>query len=116
MTYAYLDYFQEPEETSSDLCAPGGFLFLDQVYEYEPIPVSLSAAERKYIKGVQACLWTEYIATPERLIRQAYPRIFAFSEVAWTRPKLKDTTSFYKRLPIALKRLNIQGFKEYVAK
>ncbi|WP_302459511.1 beta-N-acetylhexosaminidase [Parabacteroides johnsonii] len=116
VTYAYLDYFQEPEETSSDLCAPGGFLFLDQVYEYEPIPVSLSAAERKYIKGVQACLWTEYIATPERLIRQAYPRIFAFSEVAWTRPKLKDTTSFYKRLPIALKRLNIQGFKEYVAK
>ena len=114
VTYAYLDYFQEPEESSSDLCAPGGFLFLDQVYEYEPIPVNLSNMERTCIKGVQACLWTEYIATPERLIRQAYPRLFAFSEVAWTRSEQKDIASFYHRLPVALKRLNIQGFKEYV--
>ena len=34
-----------------------------QVYNYEPMPADLTPEEQKYIIGVQANLWTEYIPT-----------------------------------------------------
>lgn len=55
---------------------------------YNPVPAGLTPTEAKHITGVQANLWTEYIATPERAEYQLYPRLLALAEVAWICPKI----------------------------
>lgn len=65
-----------------------------KTYVYDPIPSVLNTEERKYIIGVQANLWTEFIATPARIQYMLFPRMFALSEVAWTNPAQKDFNRF----------------------
>ncbi|WP_316816352.1 family 20 glycosylhydrolase [Pedobacter nyackensis] len=67
---------------------------LRKTYAYDPVPSVLSPEERKYIIGVQANLWTEFIATPARVQYMLFPRMFALSEIAWTNPMLKDFDRF----------------------
>ena len=61
-TYLYFDYYQA-KDVDNEPFGIGGYLPLERVYSYEPMPASLTPEEQKYIKGVQANLWTEYIAT-----------------------------------------------------
>jgi hexosaminidase len=56
--YSYFDYYQAQ---SGEPKAIGGFVSLEKVYSYEPVPDSLTEEEVKYIIGVQANMWTEYI-------------------------------------------------------
>jgi hexosaminidase len=95
-TTVYFDYYQskKPDEP----LAIGGFLPLDSVYHYEPIPKELRADEQQYIIGIQANLWTEYIATPEKVEYMLLPRLCALAEVAWTPPAQKNYTGFMERL------------------
>lgn len=97
-TYLYFDYYQsagkarEPE-------AIGGYLPLEHVYSYEPVPHALSAEEAKYIIGVQANLWTEYIPTFRQVEYMELPRMAALSEVQWCSPEQKNYQAFLSRLP-----------------
>jgi hexosaminidase len=75
-----------------------GFLPLDMVYSFEPVPAELTAEEGKHILGTQGQLWTEYIATPEYLEYMAFPRMAALAEVAWTPAAQKNYTAFLERL------------------
>jgi hexosaminidase len=43
-------------------------------------------------------VWTEYIATPERVEHMAYPRAIALAEIAWSRPEDRDLGHFLARL------------------
>ena len=61
-TYLYFDYYQA-KDIENEPFGIGGYLPMERVYSYEPMPASLTPEEQKYIKGVQANLWTEYIAT-----------------------------------------------------
>ena len=63
-TYCYLDYYQENPEFAP--LAIGGFISLEQVYDYEPIPEALTAEEAKHIIGIQGNIWGEYVATIEK--------------------------------------------------
>lgn len=67
---------------------------LKKTYAYDPVPAVLNPEERKYIIGVQANLWTEFIATPARVQYMLFPRMFALSEIAWTNPSQKDFKRF----------------------
>ena len=58
----YFDYYQAPAEREP--LAIGGFLPLEKVYTFDPIPAELSDEEAKHILGTQGQLWTEYIKTP----------------------------------------------------
>ncbi len=95
-TRTYFDYYQskDPKEP----LAIGGFLPLDMVYSFEPVPAELTAEEGKHILGTQGQLWTEYIATPEYLEYMAFPRMAALAEVAWTAAAQKNYSSFLERL------------------
>ena len=104
-TYLYFDYYQT-KDTENEPLAIGGYLPLERVYSYEPMPSSLTPEEQKYIIGVQANLWTEYIATPEHAEYMAYPRAIALAEVGWSRQEQKDFTDFIYRLTIQSKRLD----------
>jgi hexosaminidase len=109
--YVYLDYYQcEPE---GEPLAIGGYLPLERVYSYDPMPAELTADEQKYILGVQGNVWTEYIPTPEQLEYMAYPRMFAIAETGWSPEKLKDFDEFLSRLEILKKRYDAIGINYF---
>jgi hexosaminidase len=99
--WAYFDYSQTKKEDSLTI---GGYLTVQKVYSYEPIPKELAVDEVKYIMGAQANLWTEYIDNPKKLEYMLFPRLSAMSEVLWSPKASKDWNSFEKRLETQFKR------------
>ena len=96
-TYVYFDYYQSTD-TDQEPQAIGGYLPLEKVYSFEPVPSSLSADERKYIIGAQANLWTEYIPTFKQVSYMVLPRMDALAEVQWTAPEKKNYQQFLPRV------------------
>ena len=96
-SYLYFDYYQSLDKANEPL-AIGGYLPLQRVYSYEPMPQELTAKEARHIIGVQANIWTEYMPTFKHMQYMALPRMAALSEVQWTQPQLKDYTDFTNRL------------------
>lgn len=95
-SHCYFDYYQSvnPKEP----LAIGGYLPVETVYSYEPVPKELAADQQKYILGVQANLWTEYITDFRKLQYMLLPRLSAIAEVAWSQPAKKDFNDFANRL------------------
>ena len=95
--YLYFDYYQSLDKANEPI-AIGGYLPLETVYSYEPMPKELTADEARHIIGVQANIWTEYMPTFKQMQYMALPRLAALSEVQWSQPALKDYNSFTNRL------------------
>lgn len=91
----YLDYWQA--DPYSEPLAMSGPTTLRTMYDYEPVPEVLTPEESKYIIGVEGCVWTEYMPTPERVEYMAWPRMCAIAETGWTRRE-KDWDGFVQRL------------------
>lgn len=104
--YCYFDYSQGDAKREPPNI--GGFIPLEKVYGYNPMPAELSSEEQKYLLGAQANLWTEYISTPQHLEYMTFPRLLALSEVVWSPLEKKDYASFLQRLPYQLGRLELQ--------
>lgn len=96
-TFVYFDYYQSTD-TENDPEAIGGYLPLEKVYSFEPVPAELTPDEQKYIIGAQANLWTEYIPTFSQVEYMVLPRMDALAEVQWTDPSKKDYQSFLPRV------------------
>lgn len=105
-TYVYFDYSQTRNEDSVTI---GGFVDLEKVYNYEPIPSSLTDEQGKYIKGGQANLWTEYISNPRKVEYMIFPRMAALSDILWRPKNTKDWPGFEKRLQTQFKRYQQWG-------
>lgn len=97
-SYCYFDYYQT-QDTQNEPFAIGGYVPVEKVYSFEPVPSELTPEQQKHILGAQANLWTEYIATPEHVEYMVLPRMAALSEVQWMQPEKKNFDSFLKRLP-----------------
>ncbi len=105
----YFDHLQakNPQEP----LAIGGNAPLSKTYAYDPVPAVLSKDQQKYILGVQANLWTEYISTPAKADYMLLPRMMALAEVAWTPVANKSYDNFSnERLPHHLARLDAKGY------
>ncbi|HEX5024433.1 MAG TPA: beta-N-acetylhexosaminidase [Agriterribacter sp.] len=109
-SYAYFDHSQRKNEDSLVI---GGYLPLEKVYGYEPIPKELSADENHYVLGAQANLWTEYMDNPAKVEYMAFPRIAALSEVLWTKQENRSWTGFKKRIPTQFKRYDLWNVNYY---
>lgn len=96
-SYLYFDYYQGNSETEP--LAIGGNLPLEKVYSYEPITSAFDGDPEAaaHIIGVQANVWTEYMATEDYVEYMALPRADALSEIQWTDGK-KDYEAFLWRL------------------
>lgn len=94
-TYVYFDYSQAKQEDSLTI---GGYLPLEVVYNYEPLPKDLTPDEQKYIIGAQANVWTEYMPSPSKVEYMLFPRLAALSEVLWSTPQHKNWDNFKTRL------------------
>ena len=90
--YLYFDYYQTRERDKEPL-AIGGFLPLENVYGYDPLD-GIAPEAQQHILGVQANLWTEYIATGRHLEYMLLPRMCALSELQWTPKENKDWDRF----------------------
>jgi len=105
--YCYFDYYEGKPE--NEPLAIGGFLPLEKVYSYEPIPAELNADEQKHIMGVQANQWTEYIATPGLAEYMTLPRLCALAEIAWSPKEKRDLENFLDKMSVHYGRLNVLG-------
>jgi hexosaminidase len=88
----YFDHYQSrsPQEPVSF----GRYATLEETYNYDPVSKKLSPDEQQYIIGTQGNLWTEYVPTVAKLQYQIFPRLFALSEVAWSKVENKSYTNF----------------------
>lgn len=102
--YTYFDHYQAPPD--SEPLAIGGFLPMDSVYLYEPVPPQLEPAFAKHILGAQGQVWTEYLEGPKNVEYMAFPREAALAEVLWTPRDRRDLADFRQRLAQHLARLN----------
>lgn len=109
-TYTYLDYYQS-RDRSTEPRAIGGFVPLEAVYGYEPIPSELTPAQATHILGVQGQLWAEYIPNFKHVEYMAWPRLCAIAEITWSPLKGKDFADFSKRLKVHLERLKVLDVK-----
>ena len=87
----------------------GEYLPLEKVYQYDPVPETLSSNEAKYIMGVQGCAWTEYMEDSKKVEYMVFPRISALAEVAWSPKESKNWQSFVARMPKQFKRYTERG-------
>jgi len=108
--FTYLDLYQT-RELDKEPVAQGGYLPLDRVYEYEPIPAGLHPKMAHHVLGTQAQLWTEYMPTPDQVEYMAFPRLSALAEVAWSDRDRRHYDEFVDRLIPMLARLDRLGVK-----
>lgn len=108
-TYLYFDYYQT-KDTENEPLAIGGYVPLEKVYNYEPMPSALTPDEQKHIIGVQANHWSEYIPTLSHLQYMALPRWAALSELQWSTPDKKSYKNFLVRLPHLINWYNAEGY------
>jgi hexosaminidase len=106
-TYCYFDHYQADSKTEP--LAIGGFLPLEKVYSYDPVPTALSEEEGKYIMGAQGNVWTEYMKTPEYVEYMVYPRAAALAEAVWSPKGSKNYANFKNRMRDQLKRYDAIG-------
>ena len=105
----YCNFDQYQANPKSEPLAVGGLLTLEQVYNFEPVPDTLSRQESKYIIGAQANVWTQYMKTPEYVEYMVFPRAAAFSEVVWSPKVSRNYSWFKKRLQEQVKRYDAEG-------
>lgn len=93
----YIDYYQWEDKENEPL-AIGGFVPLERVYNFEPVPAELDDEQKKHIIGTQVNLWTEYVSDPKHAEYMLLPRLAAISEVQWSDASKKDYDPFVLRL------------------
>lgn len=104
-SHCYFDHYQS--ENENEPLAIGGFLPLEKVYHFNPIPEGLTDKEAIYVLGAQGNVWTEYMQTEKQVEYMAYPRAVALSEVLWSSPEYKNYSDFINRLEQYQKRLDL---------
>ena len=107
-SHCYIDHSQSKHEDSVTI---GGYLPLEKVYSYEPVPAVLTEEQSAHILGAQANLWTEYVGYPSKVEYMIFPRMMALSEVLWSPKEKRDWNDFERRLPVLFKKLDQQGIK-----
>ncbi len=108
----YLDHSQGKVNEPLSI---GGYYPLQKTYSYNPTPDALTPEQQKFIIGVQANLWTEYISTEAKAEYLLYPRLLALSEIAWTSLANKNFKDFSEtRLPSHLAWLDKNNYEYHV--
>ncbi|WP_369035588.1 MULTISPECIES: beta-N-acetylhexosaminidase [Streptomyces] len=106
----YLDHRQHG---GADEPVPIGYVrTLEDVFRFEPVPPELGPEEARHVLGAQANLWTEVMEDTGRVDYQAFPRLVAFAEVAWSAlpaPAERDFADFERRMTAHYGRLDALG-------
>ena len=93
--FCYLDSYQDAPASQPE--AISGYLPLNKVYSYNPVPDTLAEEIKPWIQGIQGNLWAEYIPTAQHAEYMLYPRMIAIAEIGWSPQELRDWEDFYPR-------------------
>jgi len=74
-----------------------GYLPVERVYKFQPLPDELNERQKKHIIGVQANIWGEYVHSFRDVEYDALPRMAALAEIQWCKPQQRDYQDFVKR-------------------
>jgi hexosaminidase len=107
-SHVYFDYYQS-QDTAAEPFAIGGFLPLDTVYSYDPVPPQLRERDGARIIGAQGNVWTEYMKTWDHVEYMLLPRMLALSEVVWSPAESRNYEGFLNRLDWHLSRFDALG-------
>jgi hexosaminidase len=107
----YCNFDQYQADPRGEPLAVGGLLTLEQVYNFEPIPETLSKQASRNILGAQANLWTQYMKSPEYVEYMTFPRAAALAEVVWSTKVNRNYLWFRKRLQEMIKRYDAEGIR-----
>lgn len=110
--WLYLDKYQ-----GDDNLLPvtiGGYLALEKVYLYEPIPEKIDEDKKQHILGAQANAWNEYKYNLDVRELDIYPRIIALSELTWSPKERKDYKDFERRIENQRVRLDMHSINYYI--
>ncbi len=103
--YCYFDHYQSTNRAAEPV-AIGGFLPLERVYLFEPMPENLAPEFHTRVLGGQANLWTEYIPNLRKVEYMTFPRLEALSEADWSPKDERDWDDFKARAALNEKRLD----------
>ena len=106
--HCYLDYYQS-EDRTNEPPAIGGFLPLQKVYAFEPVPANLDPHYLGRILGGQGNIWTEYMPSLRHVEYMAFPRLCALAEVVWSPQAGRNWDDFKLRLRTNCRRLEQAG-------
>ena len=109
--YCYIDAPQDAPYSQPE--SIGGYLPLEKVYSYEPIPETLDAEVGKYISGVQANLWAEFIVEDSHYEHMLWPRAIAIAEVGWSQPERRNYADFRRRAVAIVDRMIEEGYTPF---
>lgn len=110
-SHMYFDYYQTLDRGGDEPDAAGGYIPVEKVYGFNPVPASLTDEEKAHIIGVQANLWTEYIPTFSGVQYAELPRMAALCEVQWCDAASRDYGKFVRRLPRLLAHYRANGYR-----
>jgi hexosaminidase len=106
----YFDYHQGPGEPGAPWEGnKGGPQSIGKMLAWEPIPGDFTPEESSRVLGIEACVWTEFIATERYLQFMTFPRLLALSEIAWRPKGQRDEAEFTKRLEPHIEALRARG-------
>lgn len=106
--YVYFDYYQS-KDIENEPFGIGGFVDVAKVYSLDPTE-GLTSEQQEKVIGVQANLWTEYVATFSHAEYMLLPRLAALSEVGWTNLDKKDYNNFLERAKLLTQRYDALGY------
>lgn len=78
---------------------PYAHVSLKDTYNFEPIYDGIKEENKHLVKGIEACLWTEFVPTMKKAGYCTYPRLGAFAETAWSPEENKDYDKFLSKIP-----------------
>ena len=111
--FCYLDYANTSDRVKNGEPICGGRngkrpLTLRKAYSFDPYD-QLNENERKFIKGVQGNLWTEYIPNFKHAQQMTLPRLAAIAEVGWSYGN-QNYDDFARRMHLLRKLYDKYGF------
>ena len=106
----YFDYQQGPGEPGAPWEGnKGGPQSIEKMLAWEPVPDSFTPEESARVLGIEACVWTEFIATERYLEFMTFPRLLALAEIAWSPRGPRDQKEFEARLQPHIEALRAKG-------
>jgi hexosaminidase len=106
----YFDYHQGPGEPGAPWEGnKGGPQSIAKMLAWEPVPDNFTPEQSAHVLGIEACVWTEFIATERYLQFMTFPRLLALAEIAWRPKGPRDDAEFEERLKPHIEALRAKG-------
>lgn len=107
--FCNLDYYQTDSAYHQTKAFPQ-LLPLINVYQYDPMPQTMTHDVQCKLLGGEAILWTDYVTKYDEAEYMLIPRICALAECFWTQPERKDWPHFREKIESHKLHLSMLGY------